>query len=76
MKNQKRVNIAHGSARVDEDCSEETLKALDQISKIAYETEIEPLNMDDVVCISFVGVLNEAHYKCDRCGEEEWQHKY
>lgn len=30
----------------------------------------------DKVCISFIGVLNEAHYKCDNCGKEEWKHNF
>jgi len=39
MKEQKRVQLTHGSARVDKDCSQETINALDEISKRAYKME-------------------------------------
>ena len=32
-------------------------------------------NIDAVRCGLFIGTLNEAHAKCERCGKEEWQHK-
>lgn len=49
MSEQKRVKLTHGTARVDENCSKETLTALDELSKIAYEMESEPLNIDSVI---------------------------
>jgi hypothetical protein len=39
MNNQKRVNLTHGSARVDKDCSKETIIALNKISELAYEMD-------------------------------------
>lgn len=26
------------------------------------------------ICISFTGLLNEPHFKCETCGREEWEH--
>ena len=49
----KRVKLTHGSARVDENCSKETIEALDNMSKLAYEMVSEPLNIANVS-------LNEA----------------
>jgi hypothetical protein len=48
MNEQKRVKLTHGSARVDKNCGEETLKALDEMSKLAYEMESKPLKIDSV----------------------------
>jgi hypothetical protein len=36
-KEQIRVKLTHGTARVDKSCSDQTLKALDELSKIIYE---------------------------------------
>ena len=40
MPKQKRVHLTHGSARVEHGISKETLKALDEITKKAYETDL------------------------------------
>ena len=40
--------MTHGTAHVEDDCSEETLKALDEMSKLAYEKFSKPLNIDNV----------------------------
>ena len=48
MSDRKRIKLTHGSARVDENCSRATIKALDQLSILAYEMENEPLNIDSV----------------------------
>ena len=37
--NQKRVKLKHGTARVNENCPEETIKALSKMSEIAYKTK-------------------------------------
>lgn len=39
MKEQKRISLTHGTARVDKNCSKETIEALDQMSKLAYNME-------------------------------------
>ena len=44
--------------------------------KMAAIELVEKLNIGDVMCISFTGTLNEAHYKCHRCGKEEWEHNF
>jgi hypothetical protein len=36
-KEQKTVKLTHGYATVDIDCSPETIEALDNLSKVAYE---------------------------------------
>ena len=41
MKEQKRVKLTHGSARVDLNCSEETIMALDEMTKLAFDQLIE-----------------------------------
>lgn len=48
MSESKRVKLTHGTATVDKNCSKETLTALDELSKLAYERESEPLNIVDV----------------------------
>ena len=45
MDEQKRVKLTHGTARVDKNCSKETLSALDELSKLAYEQTNKPLNI-------------------------------
>lgn len=35
-KPQKRIKLVHGSVRVDEDVSEETVKALNKMAELAY----------------------------------------
>lgn len=27
------------------------------------------------ICLSYTGVLNEPHAKCNVCGKKEWEHK-
>lgn len=44
----KRVKLTHGSARVDENCSKETIAALNNMSKLAYEMVSESLNIASV----------------------------
>jgi len=48
MNENKRVKLTHGTATVGKNCSEKTLKALDRLSKLAYEMESKPLNIDNV----------------------------
>ena len=40
MDKQKRVKLTHGSARVNENCSSETINALDELSKCVYKNEV------------------------------------
>jgi len=48
MKKQKRIKINHGTARVDEDCSQETINMLNALADAAYNmdfTKIEKASM-------------------------------
>lgn len=54
-------------------CSKEVVDAgrcdcINQMKNLAYSQTL-------VRCSLFIGTLNEAHAKCERCGKEEWQHK-
>lgn len=41
MKKQKRIPLKHGSARVDENCSQETIDMLNKMTELAHETEVK-----------------------------------
>lgn len=43
----KRIQLTHGSARVEDDCSPETIKALDELSKVAYNHNFKTKTMTD-----------------------------
>ena len=43
----KRIKLTHGSARVEDDCSHETIKALDELSKVAYNHNFNKKTMTD-----------------------------
>jgi hypothetical protein len=73
MIKQKRVKLTHGSARVDENCSEETIKALDNLCKLAYEIVSEPLNIDGVTDCDHSMVskeyVSQPYGECLSCGK-------
>jgi hypothetical protein len=52
MKKQKRIALTHGSARVDEDCSQETIDMLNKLADAAYNMDFskvkKPLKKSDV----------------------------
>jgi hypothetical protein len=56
-------------------CDEMEYISMQEDDIIIQETIAEILQQSAVMCFSFVGTLNEAHAKCERCGKEEWQHK-
>lgn len=39
----KRIKLTHGTARVEDDCSPETIKMLDEMSKIAYNHNFDKM---------------------------------
>lgn len=64
----KRVKLTHGSARVDNNVSEETLKALDELSKIAYGMDFGQIKPEIIavchVCKSQVDVKSSFCVNC------------
>ena len=56
-------------------CDEMEYISMQHDDAIIQETVTKILQQSAVMCLSFVGILNEAHAKCERCGREEWQHK-
>lgn len=43
MKKQKRIELNHGSARVDEDCSQETIDMLNKLADAAYNMDFSKI---------------------------------
>lgn len=41
MKKQKRIPVKGGSARVDEDCSQETIDMVNRLAELAYDYKPE-----------------------------------
>lgn len=80
MSDRKRIKLTHGSARVDENCSRATIKALDKLSILAYEMENEPLNIDSVSKSVTCENYNNGFYDdygtdlCENCGERKGKH--
>ena len=77
MSDRKIIKLTHGSARVDENCSRATIKALDQLSILAYEMENEPLNIDSVSKIAVCQYCNNElcdaqafNQQCFKCGKK------
>ena len=60
----KRIKLTHGSARVGDNCSDKTIKALDKLSKLAYEFPFcecetpKKSTADNSICIKCKGKLN------------------
>lgn len=48
MKKQKRIKINHGSARVDEDCSPETIDMLNKLADAAYNMDLKSVQIPKV----------------------------
>ena len=75
MNEQKRVKLTHGTARVDKNCSKETIKILNEMSTIAYEMKSKLLNIGNVikpVCdLCFAGTPKQTGdmFVCPKCGE-------
>jgi hypothetical protein len=44
MKKQKRIALKHGSARVDENCSQETIDSLNRLCELAYEMDVKEIS--------------------------------
>lgn len=42
MKKQVRIKLKYGTARVDEDCSKETINMLNKLSELAYKWQPLP----------------------------------
>ena len=43
----KRINLTHGTARVDENISNETLKALNKLSELAFNHAFNKSNLSN-----------------------------
>lgn len=45
MKKQKRIALNHGHARVDEDCSQETIDMLNALADAAYNMDLRSIQI-------------------------------
>ena len=61
----KRIKLTHGSARVDDNCSDETINALNELSKRAFHAESKPF----CKCENPAYNYHEMVW-CDNCGLE------
>lgn len=64
----KRIQLTHGSARFDDNVSDETLKALDELSKIVYGIYFGQVDPEVIsichVCKSQVDVNSSSCVNC------------
>ena len=52
-----------------------TIIAAHDYGKTTLAEEAIKCGLSVVRCSYFVGVLNEPHAKCKKCGKAEWEHK-
>lgn len=45
----KRIKLKYGSARVKDDCPDETIKALNELSEKAYQYSLSELSVDELI---------------------------
>lgn len=69
-KKQKRIKLKHGSARVGENVTKETVKALNSLSERAYNQSLTHKIMEPDRCIldPHLIIQSDGSMKCEVCG--------
>lgn len=62
----KRINMKHGTARVDKDISEKTTQALEQMCDLAF-SQFQKIDVHH-----YSGPI--PYGNCNICGKQEWEH--
>lgn len=65
MEKMKRIKLTHGTARVGKNCSDETIKALNEMSKVAHKMNVDCLH-DNQEMRQGDG---DVYHQCLDCGE-------
>jgi len=58
----KRIKLTHGSARVDDNVSQKTIDALNELSKLAYNHETKQCDIQCVVESAISKDLKHSHF--------------